>query len=367
MTSPNFNDPFSAAYDEISCHRDDLPTHNGCYVYTPDNYDDYQCLAIWQPSPELGAREWTWNGKRILIGVYHDEGRRSQRRPLTPMSWTLLGSTLTVDTLEAHRMQVGDEVELFGLPSAQHMFIVTQQTRYQFSVECSGINGTGAGAYSPVKEVNFFNDYMIFRLLPTFKPAPVALIRSLLAAAEPELSRATVALTDIHTGLSQLKSEVQTVTSAVIHRRHRQQLDELNRPLRQIYDAKGRVIPPDLRFTKTTNAALYANVPMVNQWDPIPTSNAFLPAYDYYGFPLNDDSRGPFFATDIIHYDSANTFGIGRRVNNASQIYAGQLHDAFGDYVVGARANNTLIVRKPVQPLRVDHHNMPYKQALRRG
>lgn len=293
--SPNFNDPLSATYAEISCHRDDIPTHHGCYVYTPDNYDDYQCIALWQPAPELGAREWTRNGKRILIGVYRDEGRMSQ------------------------------------------------------------------------PGYDFFNDYVVFRLLPTFKPVPIALIREILEVAEPEHSRANVTLTDIQTGVMQVKSEIQTYSSSMSYRRHRQQLDELKKPLRQVYDAKGRVIPPDLRFTKTANAALYFNVPMVNQWDPIPATNPYLPVYDFYGFPLNDASRGPFFAHDIIKYDSSNAVGLSRRLNGGSAIYDGIIHDVFGDYVIGARSNNTVVTRKPVQPLLVDHHNTPYKRAIRRG
>lgn len=368
--SPNFNEPFSTVYDEISCHRDDLPTHHGCYVYTPDNHDDYQCLALWQPAPELGARQWTRNGKRILIGVYRDEGRMPQRRPPTMMSWTLYGTLLTVTTNEAHRLHVGEGVTLSGATIGfNNDYVVTGvNSPTQFTVENPfPDSAAGPGSYSPLNDIDFFNDYMVFRLLPTFKPVPIAVIRDILAAAEPELSRANVTLTDIQTGVTQVKSEIQTYTSSTQYRRHRQQLDELKKPLRQVYDARGRVIPPDLRFTKNANAALYFNVPMVNQWDPIPSANPYLPAYDFYGFPLNDATRGPFNATDIIRYDSSNAVGLGRRVNGSSPIYTGVIHDVFGDYVVGARPNNTLIVRKPVQPLLVDHHNTPYKRALRRG
>jgi hypothetical protein len=367
--SPNFNDPFSAAYDEVACHRDDLPTYRGCYVYTPDNYDDYQCLAVWQPDPELGAREWIRNGKRILIGVYRDEGRRTQRQPSTAMTWTLSGTVLTVTTSRPHRLAVGDDVQLFNTVEADITLSVSAViTATQFTVvsPTSGVDAQ-AGAYSPVKEVDFLNDYVVFRLLPTFKPVPVSMIRAILAAAEPELSRSTVTLTDVVSGSMQVKSEVQTYTSSMLNRRHRQQLDELKRPLRQVYDARGRVVPPDLRFSKNANAALYFNVPMVSQWNPIPSANPYLPAHDFYGFPLNDAARGPFFANDIVYYDSSTAFGISRRVNGSTAIYDGVIHDVFGDYVVGARANNTLISRKPVQPLLVDHHNTPYKRALRRG
>lgn len=367
--SPNFNDPFSSAYDDVSCHHDDLPTHHGCYVYTPDNHDDYQCLALWQPAPELGAREWTRNGKRILIGVYRDEGRVNQRQPTTAMTWTLNANVLTVTTVKPHRLLTGELVQLFSTVEPDLTLpVVAVLSPTSFTVD-SPISGVDAqpGAYSPLKDVDFANDYVVFRLLPSFKPAPVALIREILAAAEPELSRANVTLTDIRTGLFQVKSEVQTFSSSMLYRRHRQQLDELQRPLRQVYDAKGRVVPPDLRFTKNANAALYVNVPMVNQWAAVPTANEWLPAYDYYGFPLNDVSRGPFYATDIVRYDSGNALGLSRRVNGNSAIYTGVIHDVFGDYVVGARANNTLVTRKPVQPLLVDHHNTPYKRALRRG
>lgn len=368
--NPNFNDPFSAAYDQVSCRHNELPTYRGCYVYTPDNHDDYQCLAVWQPAPELGAREWTRSGRRILIGLYRDEGRAKQRMPTSSMSWTVVGSVMTVTVDQArHNLDVGDEVELFNTVEARLVLPVTAVLSSTVFTVVSPIAETagGIGGYSPVKEIDFFNDFVVFRLLPTFKPVPLNIVRSILAAAEPELSRATVTLTDIRTGDVQLKSEVQTFTSSALYRRHRQQLDELQKPMRQIYDAKGRVIPPDLRFTKSSNAALYLNVPMINQWDPLPAANEHLPAFDFYGFPLNDESRGPFYASDIISYDSASATGLKRRQNNGVVIYSGPIHDVFGDFVVGARANNTLIVRKPVQPLLVDQHNTPYKKPLRRG
>lgn len=144
-------------------------------------------------------------------------------------------------------------------------------------------------------------------------------------------------------------------------------MDELSKPLRQVYDARGRPIPPDLRFSKRQNAALYLTAPMTNQWDPIPTANPYLPVYDYYGFPIND-RRDPLHRTDIVSYDPDSPNGIKRLVlgNGSAPVYAGPLFDVFGDFVVGARANNTLITRKPVQPIMVDLHNTPFKQPQRR-
>lgn len=276
--------------------------------------------------------------------------------------------TVTVDQAR-HNLNIGDKVELFNTVEAQLVLTVTAVMSSTIFTAVSPIAETagGIGGYSPVKEIDFYNDFVIFRLLPTFKPVPLSIIRQILADAEPELSRASVTLIDIRTGDAQVKSEVQTYTSSTLYRRHRQQLDELQKPLRQVYDARGRVIPPDLRFTKHANAALYFNVPMVNQWDPAPTTNAYLPAFDFYGFPLNDEVRGPYYSSDIVAYDSAVSNGLRRRENNGTQIYSGPIHDVFGDFAVGARVNNTLIVRKPVQPLLVDHHNTPYKAPLRRG
>lgn len=298
MIYPPFNDPGHESYDLVSIEAASLPKPLGCYVYTPDNYDDYQCLSIWQPAPELGARTWTRNGQRILIGVYRDEGR-----------------------------------EVIPGPEPEYPY----ETR------------------------------AVFRLLPSFRVIPVAEVLAIIADANPELSREIVTLTSIQTGDVQRATEIMTRTTDVINRNHRQQLNELQRPLRQVYDAKGNVIPPDMRFSKNDNAKLHLTVPMVNQHDPIPSSNSALPAYDFYGFPLNDPSRGPFYRTDIVGYDEDEADGIARYENNGTPVYSGPIHDVFGDFVVGARANKTLITRKPVQPILVDHHNTPLKAPIRRN
>lgn len=367
--NPPFNDPFSVAYDELSMHHSELPKHAGCYVYTPDNYDDYQCLAIWQPTPELGAREWIRNGKRILIGLYRDEGRATQVQPLTEMTWTRTFDVLTASCSKAHHMLVGDKVTLEGINVLDGLTAtVTAVTAltFQATTSASG-SSSGTGFYSPEKPINFAEEHIIFRLLPLFKPVSIATVLEILDGADPQQSRSIVNLTNIQSGDVQATSEITTRSTSVLYRRHRQQLDELNRPLTQTYDTRGRVIKPDLRFNKHSNAKLYVNVPMVNQHDPIPTQNARLPTYDYYGFDLNDPTRGPFYRTDIVGYSSQSAVGLSRYENNGTPVYSGVIHDVFGDYVVGARSNNTLITRKPVQPLLIDHHNTPYKRPIGRG
>jgi hypothetical protein len=284
VSYPDFNLPTDSRYDAMSAAVLDLPPPAGCYVYEPDNHDDYQCLALWQPAPELGARQWTRHGRRILLGLYRDEGRP-------------------------------------GLA----------ETR------------------------------VIFRLLPCFKPVPVAEVLDLLAAANPETARHVVALTDINTGSIVLQSEVQAFSSSEDYRLHAQQLNEQMRPLRQEYDARGRVVPPNLRFSKNANASLHLTPPLVNQYGGPQAVNPFLPVYDFYGFPINDGTRDPYHSDQNVVYDSASVTGL-KLIN-----YNGPLHDVFGDYVVGARANNTVITRKPVQPILVDHHNKPLKRPIRRG
>lgn len=300
MSYPPFDAPTDAAYDAMAVKPSDLPRPAGCHVYAPDNYDDYTCLVLWQPAPELGARLWTRNGRRILIGVYRDQGR--------------------------------------GMIEKDDELIDTAET------------------------------YVIARLLPTFKPVPWSTVLEILTECDPEESREVVALTDIRTGDVQLNSEVRPqAIGSTLYRRHRQQMNELSKPLRQVYDARGRPIPPDLRFSKHQNAPLYVTTPMTNQWDPIPTANPYLPVYDYYGFPINE-RRGPLHRTDIVSYDPDSPNGIKRLIlgNGSEPVYSGPLFDVFGDFVVGARANNTLITRKPVQPITVDHHNTPFKTPQRR-
>lgn len=367
--NPPFNDPFAAEYDELSMHHSELPKPAGCYVYEPDNHDDYQCLAIWQPAPELGAREWIRNGKRILIGLYRDEGRETQAQPYTAMTWTRSSAVLTVTCAKAHHLAVGDPVSLEGINTPGFSTAtVTSVSGLTFQTITAIVGATsGAGVYAPEKLINFVEDYVVFRLLPTFRPVSIATVLEILDGADPLHSRKQVNLTNITTGDVQQTTEITTRTTSALYRRHRQQLDELNKPLRQTYDARGRVIKPDLRFSKHANAKLYVNVPMVNQHDPIPTANNSLPVHDFYGFDLNDPTRGPFYRSDIVKYDNSSAVGLSRFMNNGSTVYAGIIHDVFGDYVVGARSNNTLITRKPVQPLLVDHHNTPYKRPIGRG
>jgi hypothetical protein len=265
-------------FDNLSAPREELPQPKGCWIYEPDNHDDYQCLVLWQPAPELGARQWTLFGQRILIGVYRDEGR-------------------------------------YGL-----------------------------------SETN-----VVFRLLPSFRVVPVSVILDILESSNPDLNRHTVALTDIASGSVKLVSEIDLRQhgAGVDHRQHRQQFDELRKPLRQEYDARGNVILPKLRFSKHENASLYLAPPLVDQHVPH-ASNATLPVYDYYSRLL---------APTDVFYDPDSVDGLGY-----GDDYDGQFeHDVFGDFVVGARANNTLITRKPVQPLEVDHHNTPLKRPSRRG
>lgn len=365
MTNPAFNDPFSAAYDQVALHQSELPAHAGCNVYEPDNHDDYQCIAVWQPAPELGALTWTRGGQRIMLGLYRDEGRAAQRMPMTAMTWTRQGPLVTVTCLKPHYLAIGAEVELGNLRGLHDLSVaaVLSADRLTFTVSITPVIGPASGAafYTPLALINFLTDYIIFRLLPSFRPISVATALQIIEAANPELARAPVSLMNLTTGSVQTVSEV-AMQPALQARSHRQQLDELNKPLRQLYDARGLVIPTDARFSKTANIKRYASMPLVNQHDPVPTSNAALPAYDFYGFELNDPARGPFYSSSIISYDGASSDGIARAVNNGHVIHSGFIHDVFGDYVVGARANNTLITRKSVQPVVVDQHNTPFKR-----
>lgn len=368
MTAPPFNAPFDPGYDDVSMFHLDVPAHPGCYVYTPDNYDDYQCFALWQPAPELGAPEWTRNGQRILIGVYRDEGRAPARQPFTAMTWARTGATLTVTCSKAHHIQPGAVVDLADVNVLSATVTVNAVTDLTFQAAIEDVGAlSGTGAYSPEQLVDFAESYVVFRLLPLFKPVSISTVYAILAGANPEQARTTVTLTDIQSGATQQAASLQAKTTSILYRRHRQQLDELQRPLRQLYDARGRVIQPGLRFSKRANAQLYVNVPMVTQHDPLPTANTHLPAHDYYGFSLNNVNRGPFYRSDIVYYDSNAVLGINRYVNNGAVVYAGNIHDVFGDFVVGARSNNTLVTRKPVQPLLVDQHNTPYKRPIGKG
>ena len=366
-TNPPFNDLFSFQYDKYSLNIQDLPIPKGCHVYTPDNHDDYHCLMLWQPAPELGAPKWIRGGKRILIGVYRDEGRSSTPIQMTNqiIQWSRVSTTLTIFCPKKHYLNIGDSVNLSNINTpalVTTVIALPTSTQFQVSVANIGLNSGIEAGWAKTLPVDITNQYVVFRLLPSFSPVSIATILEILADATPNIVTKRTTLTNIKTGIN----ENRTIATIVAgnSRINRQQIDERKKPLVQNYDAAGQVILPPHRFAKTDNESVYITSPYITQYNTVANSDPRVFVYDYYGFDLNDKMRGPFYSSNIIAYGSTSNNGIIRLLNNNSVIYSENLHDRFGDFVTGITSTNLLKTRKPVQPIRTDQHNFPYKSPL---
>jgi hypothetical protein len=376
MTVPAFNDPFNIAYDSLSIHKDWVTVPSWCHVYEPDNTDDFQCLKIIQPAPDKGSKLWTLHGKRILIGVFRDEGRATQQQDVRVVQWLRAGTRLIIASDRPHFMVPGDAVNLWNVNVAT---LTTQVTRLlsttEFEVVTSdegAVSGI-SGGYQPVEAINFYEDFVVFRLLPSMKLISWDLVMQILDAGEDLTQAAPVRMYDVTTGQTKLLASAVTKKkptklsngSTVSGLRNRQQVDENGNPIPGSYDARGKLVIPNLRYGKDRNTEEMVNPVLINLPFNAPAeagSNDRLYVYDYYGFLLNDDARGPYYATDNVYYDSSNSTGLGIKQVNSKAVYSGTMQDEFGNIVIGARPDNSLLIRQAIIPLQVDQFNVPYKQ-----
>ena len=380
MSSPGFNLPFDLAYDVYSMWRADFAIPSFCWAYKPDNNADYACDVVIAPAPELGSKIWTRNGRRILIGVYRDEGRPSDLiRSARIVSWSRVGNVITAIDPQPTRLSLGDAVTVYNMTASPSITATVTEVvdEYTFKFTTTAIGGTSGltGGYAPVAPVNFYEQFIVFRYLPSYKLVPWQEVMDLLTAATPIVGTAPVDLTDIVTG-NTIKttrtvfngSRLTSSGSRSGTELWRQQFDENSKPLTWTYDKLGR---PDLPKTVSTpnrnNPVLYSP-PVLNEVGSAdPLTNEKLYVRDYYGFELNDTTRGPFYADDIITYDPNTENGLKRKLNGSEVIYEGVLHDDFGNFVEAAAPDNTVVVRRPILPITVDQFNLPYKQPRPRS
>jgi hypothetical protein len=344
MSNPSLLDIIDPAYATVSLHRSSIPDFAGCRLYQATNTEDGPCLGIYQPDPALGARRWTINGKRILIAMYRDTGRAIQVQPLQTATWTRLGSELTITT--THHLQVGDEVNIEHVNVGSLNTTVSTYTSSSFTVQTSsGGMTTGTCQWAPVKSINFYDDYVVFRLLPSFRLIKITDLLALLAEINPV--KQLISLPKLEGGFIR---QDQLVTNNTL-------LDERGHAPVYTYDTNGARAQNLQRFAVTDNAPLFITQAPVNQYSGV-TVNTRLYVYDFYGFELNDN-RAPF-GVPLITYNANNASGLHRETSAAGVVfYTGPLYDTFGDIVVGALANNTLFTRKPVQPLYFDEQHLP--------
>jgi len=375
MSSPGLDQPFDPGYDVYSMWREDFVIPSFCLVYRPNNNSDYACDSVIAPVPELGAKIWTRNGRRILIGIYKDEGRPSdQRRPARVVPWVRTVNKIVLTDTVHHHLHVGDVVDIYNTTTPEaRLKVLRVVDAFSFEVQslATGPTSGSTGGYSALAPVNFYEQYIVFRFLPSYKLVPWQDVLDLLATATPTIGTAPVSLTDIVTG-----DTVQTTRTVFNGSRllpsgsrsgtelWRQQFDENSKPLAWTYDYLGHAsLPKTVSNSKQNNPPHNTGV-MVNEVSSLDDmTNNQLYVKDYYGFELNDVTRGPFYADDIIIYDPAEPNGIKRKTNGSEPIYEEQLHDEFGNFVTEATEQNTLIARGPILPLAIDQFSVPYKRA----
>jgi len=306
-TEPPLLDTFNSFFDTYSIPLSSFTVPDHCATYIPDNDHDGSCRLIITPEPTMGAKQWTFRGKWITIGVYRDEGR--------PTSYD---------------------------------------------------NNNNL--------VNFYEDYVVFRLLPSFRLIPVSIVNELLNNSGPSVSLSHRSMVEITTGNTmRVTGTISKDTnyhsannpsvdnSSMLARRFNQLYDERGEPLQLSYDALGYAIQSSLVDSKYKNNPVKLNPPSDGR-----SSDLRIFVYDYYGVDLNDPNRGPYFRSDLIQRS-----GLGN-INNikyqtgadGQPLYSGGLYDHFGNIVVGIQSNNALAVRQPVMPLTIDQFNHPIKSPL---
>ena len=381
-TLPGFNEPFHSYYDQYSVSVDDFTIPDYYSTYVPDNQDDANCVAVIAPDLSKGATRWTLNGRFIAIGIYRDEGRpTTQRQPSTGLQWVRSGVVLTITDTIKHRLKVGAKVSLWNVNVSEMNDVEVTKVvdAYSFSVRCylMGASSGSNGAYQPLASTNFYENYRVFRLLPSFKLVTFTQIQDIFAATAP-LTDSTLrtmysvtSSTDVDVPKSKTKSinyDLPSSTvpkSELLHlgRRFDQQYDEDGLPLKLTYQADGIVSPVDNVDRVSKNKQTFLCKPLDNA-----ALNSRLFVYDFYGIDLNDASRGPYHSTENVTRNQSidgHESNLSVRLNNDGDlVYSSTLHDEFGNLAIGVQSNNALYIRKQILPLEFDAFNRPIKAPL---
>lgn len=377
MSVPGFNDPFNPYYDQFSIKTNTLVVPNHFDHYVPDNQNDYQCSMVITPSIQKGAIKWTLNGKFITIGIYKDEGRStSQRPPISGLNWTRSGLFITIIDPAGHKLNVGDSVNVtnVNIPISTNMIVtsVIDAITFTFSGTILGATSGSNASYQDNFLTNFYETRIVFRLLPSFALVPFNTIQQIFSASAPTTQAASRSIDNITTGLSvkipngtSASTNYELPTKVVpknellpLNRRFDQVYDEQGSPLKISYSNNGAALLPNNMDSSTKNEQIFNNT----------NGNSFIIVYDYYGIPINDNTRSPTFSTTNVIRNEAIVANINNlyihQDNLGNPIYNSTLYDLFGNLVIGVQNNNALIVRKQILPLTLDLFNRPIKRPL---
>lgn len=375
MSYPDFTDLFNILYDQFSIHEADFSIPSYFNVYYPDNLSDYQCISIIVPSPEKGASSWTQDGKFLTIGIYRDEGRpTSQRLPITGLSWTRQGRSIIITTPTYHKLHNGDLINISNV-NVQTLgnLIVSVIDNFNFSVPTlaygatSGLNATFQDNF----KTNFYENYVVFRLLPSFQLVPYSTIESIInnTAPIPYIDKktlynintlATVNIpSDSNNSINYKLSSYTRNPGPSLTKRFGQLYDSIGNPLLLKYSSYGFPIAVNNVDSIYSNDQIFNNLAINGISDP------YVYSYDFYGFPLNDITRGPTYSLSNI---SSKTTVIGYINNidiNITIGYSSTVNDLFGNLAIGIQQNNALTIRKQILPLQLNIYNQPIKQPIK--
>lgn len=381
---PGLVDPFNSYFDEFSIHVDDLAIPAHFDMFEPDNQDDYNCTAVICPSVVRGAKKWTINGQWITIGIYRDEGRKTALRPpRSNLSWTRSGVYIQVTDPAGHKLRVGDEVELwnFNVPYLGNVQVREVIDANTFKIRGHNIGQTSGteASYRPVKEVNFYETYRVFRLLPSFKLISLSDLTQIFINTLPDMIAARRSIYDItknrnvavprgHSVSVNYELPSKTLPKSELlplHRRFGQPYDEAGQPLKLAYQTNGYVMPTNNVDSPHKNRQLFYNSPLKFEGSTDDDSRIYV--YDYYGVDLNDPSRNPYFSTQNVTKGDLIFDGVYSLIlNHQGGPFTNKwLYDAYGNLAVGVQENNALVVRKQILPLELDSFNKPIKQPTR--
>ena len=322
-----FYDPFHPYYDQFSIYAGDLQIPSHFSVYLPDNQTDYQCLMVIAADKSKGASRWTLNHSDfgsyqadtwITIGIYRDEGRAAAQRPPTlGVSWVMNGTTITV-TDPNHKLRVGDSISTQNMNTPVLVGATVMRvdaTTFDFTTQLGGPTSGTNGSYQQNFKTDFYSNYVVFRLLPSFKLVPYSFIQQIFSSSTPSQVPAVKTIYNITTGQTisipglvnndtnyePPYRSLPTTDFLTLLRRFDQQYDESGNPLPLKYLANGQPSPVVNVDSPYSNSQIFYNAP-VN-----PAGDSRLYVYDYYGIDLNDPTRIPFLSNTIVTRDTTVT------------------------------------------------------------
>jgi hypothetical protein len=382
----NFHDYFT----DYSVYFKGLKIPSHIAVYSPDNNEDGQCVAVLTPEPSLGATKWTINGKWITIGMFRDEGRETGVKPIHDnIRWVRYDDQLVVYDAQKHQLILGETVTMsmtnVGSLTSTVTKIINDYTFITTTTPAGADHGSSLALgsyYQGMRVVNFLEEYVVFRLLPSYRLVTWAFVKDIFDSSTPTFNLQRRSLFEISSGLPMKISNIITAdvnhatayeknsdSNPPLQRRFNQLYDEAGKPLQLSYDNLGQPLPPNYVDSKYKNNPPKNNNTLDYVLNGIPF-NPRVYVYDFYGLEINDPDRGPHNDIDLISRDE-NILGTLNNIKREFDVYGnplftGKLYDEFGNVVVGIQISNAVVTRQNILPLSLDSFNHPVKVANRR-